>query len=604
MRSFATDENREKNIQKVSDILSKSSLCISIIAGFTMVILLLLLGMVDNVEVQQSRKDSSFTEVKNYSCVEVEDSASPIGVKKEYTFFLSEQLENDTHLAFYTVHQYVDVYLGGEKIYSLKPVGENRISQTVGSNWVMIPLYREDVGAEIRVEITPVYESFRDREVNFLIGSSLSIYRNRLSRDMPQLILGVMAVFVGFVFVCVAGYYLVKKHRGKNLAALGIFSMMMGFWRLTDTRFTPFILPEKPVFLFFVSVTMLMLGMIPLIKWIEEYFTKVSRCILDIYCIGAAAVCVVQLLLQFLNILDLRNTLFLTHIIIGVGIATIIGVTIFERIAYPQNTKILVGKKLPLICVAGVTADVVAFYVKGNSSGLLFSLLAFLLYIVFMGIATMFHYSEQEMQLAEKDRLLAEKERKLTERRIATMMSQIRTHFIFNILTAISGYCKYDPQKADDALIRFSRYLRRNIKFIEEEGLIDFSKELEQLEDYISLEQIRFEDKITFEEDIEEENFKIPPLTIQPIIENAIKHGLIEQGRSGTVRLHTMKDAKDVIIIVTDDGAGFTPEESEKEDSVGIRNVRFRLESMVQGSLTIESSPGQGTKVTIRIPNA
>lgn len=604
MRSFATDENREKNIQKVSDILSKSSLCISIIAGFTMVILLLLLGMVDNVEVQQSRKDSSFTEVKNYSCVEVEDSASPIGVKKEYTFFLSEQLENDTHLAFYTVHQYVDVYLGGEKIYSLKPVGENRISQTVGSNWVMIPLYREDVGAEIRVEITPVYESFRDREVNFLIGSSLSIYRNRLSRDMPQLILGVMAVFVGFVFVCVAGYYLVKKHRGKNLAALGIFSMMMGFWRLTDTRFTPFILPEKPVFLFFVSVTMLMLGMIPLIKWIEEYFTKVSRCILDIYCIGAAAVCVVQLLLQFLNILDLRNTLFLTHIIIGVGIATIIGVTIFERIAYPQNTKILVGKKLPLICVAGVTADVVAFYVKGNSSGLLFSLLAFLLYIVFMGIATMFHYSEQEMQLAEKDRLLAEKERKLTERRIATMMSQIRTHFIFNILTAISGYCKYDPQKADDALIRFSRYLRRNIKFIEEEGLIDFSKELEQLEDYISLEQIRFEDKITFEEDIEEENFKIPPLTIQPIIENAIKHGLIEQGRSGTVRLHTMKNKKDIIIIVTDDGVGFTPEESEKEDSVGIRNVRFRLESMVQGSLTIESSPGKGTKVTIRIPNA
>lgn len=604
MRSFATDENREKNIQKVSDILSKRSLCISIIAGFTMVILLLLLGMVDNVEVQQSRKDSSFTEVKNYSCVEVEDSASPIGVKKEYTFFLSEQLENDTHLAFYTVHQYVDVYLGGEKIYSLKPVGENRISQTVGSNWVMIPLYREDVGAEIRVEITPVYESFRDREVNFLIGSSLAIYRNRLSRDMPQLILGVMAVFVGFVFVCVAGYYLVKKHRGKNLAALGIFSMMMGFWRLTDTRFTPFILPEKPVFLFFVSVTMLMLGMIPLIKWIEEYFTKVSRCILDIYCIGAAAVCVVQLLLQFLNILDLRNTLFLTHIIIGVGIATIIGVTIFERIAYPQNTKILVGKKLPLICVAGVTADVVAFYVKGNSSGLLFSLLAFLLYIVFMGIATMFHYSEQEMQLAEKDRLLAEKERKLTERRIATMMSQIRTHFIFNILTAISGYCKYDPQKADDALIRFSRYLRRNIKFIEEEGLIDFSKELEQLEDYILLEQIRFEDKITFEEDIEEENFKIPPLTIQPIIENAIKHGLIEHGRSGTVRLHTMKDAKDVIIIVTDDGVGFTPEESEKEDSVGIRNVRFRLESMVQGSLTIESSPGQGTKVTIRIPNA
>ena len=247
-------------------------------------------------------------------------------------------------------------------------------------------------------------------------------------------------------------------------------------------------------------------------------------------------------------------------------------------------------------------ADIAAFYIKGNSSGLLFSLLAFLLYIVFTGIATMFNYSEQEMQLAEKDRQLAEQERKLTERRIATMMSQIRTHFIFNVLTAISGYYKYDAQKADDALIRFSRYLRKNIKIIEEDGLIDFSMELEQLEDYIALEQMRFLDMIEFEEDIEVTNFQIPPLTIQPIVENAIKHGLVEHGRSGTIRLHTMKDTENIIITVMDDGAGFVPEEYEKEDSVGIKNVRFRLESMVKGSLDIESIPGEGTKATIRMP--
>ena len=162
-----------------------------------------------------------------------------------------------------------------------------------------------------------------------------------------------------------------------------------------------------------------------------------------------------------------------------------------------------------------------------------FSLLSFLLYIVFLGIATMYHYGEQEMELAEKDRKLAEQERMLTERRISLMMSQIRTHFIFNVLTAISGYCKYDAKKADEALILFSRYLRKNIAIIEQEGLIPFSKELEYLEDYVSLEKIRFEDMITFEKDIRERNFMLPPLTIQPIIENAIKHGLVEHGRSG-----------------------------------------------------------------------
>ena len=411
-----------------------------------------------------------------------------------------------------------------------------------------------------------------------------------------------MAVFVGVVFVCVAGYNLFKKHRGQSLAALGLFSMMMGFWRLTDTRFTPFIMQNKPVLLFYVSLSMLMIGIVPLIKWLEERLSKVSCRILDGYCIVASLICLIQVLLQFLGVRDLRETLYMTHILIGAGAAVIIGNVVFERIKYPQKRKRLAGKNFALICVVGVVADIAAFYIKGNSSGLLFSLLAFLLYIVFMGIATMFNYSEQEMQLAEKDRQLAEKERKLTERRIATMMSQIRTHFIFNVLTTISTYCKSDPKKADDALIRFSRYLRRNIRIIEEEGLIDFQTELEQLEDYIALEQLRFEDMITFAKDIEVTSFRIPPLTIQPIVENAIKHGLLEHDRSGTITLQTMKEAEYIVITVTDDGVGFVLEECEKEDSVGIRNVRYRLENMVHGSLAIESALGKGTTVTIKIP--
>lgn len=595
-------ELEKEDKPKRSIDLSKISILLMFAAGLALMVLLGLLCVTDNVEIKRSRNDSGFSRIDDYSCREIRDADAPIGVRKEYTFFLGDTLESDTHLAFYTVHQYVDVFLDGENIYSLQPSRENRISKTVGSNWVMIPLYREDAGKEICVEITPVYESFRDREVEFLIGSQLAIYTNRLSRDLPQLILGGMTVFVGIVFVCVAGYNLIKKKRGKSLAALGMFSVMMGFWRLTDTRFTPFILPNKPILLFYISIMMLMLGIVPLIKWVEDRLNRVSRNILDGYCIVASLICLIQILLQFFGILDLRDTLFVTHIVIAVGAVVAIGNVILERVKYPHKFKMLIGKKLPLICVVGIMADVAAFYIKGNSSGLLFSLLAFLLYIVFMGIATMFNYSEQEMQLAEKDRQLAENERKLTQRRIATMMSQIRTHFIFNVLTAISGYCKYDAQKADEALILFSRYLRRNIKIIEEEGLIDFSKELEQVVDYVSLEQLRFPDVITFEKDIEESNFQIPPLTIQPIIENAIKHGLVEHGRKGTVRLQTIREKNNIVITVTDDGAGFVPEECKKEDSVGIKNVRFRLESMLNGSLVIKSIPGEGTQVTIMIP--
>lgn len=261
------------------------------------------------------------------------------------------------------------------------------------------------------------------------------------------------------------------------------------------------------------------------------------------------------------------------------------------------------------VCVCGVIADVIAYYVKGNSSGLLFTLLAFILYIVFMGISTLSNYGEQEILLAKQDRQLVEQERQLVEQekhltdsRIKAMMSQIRSHFIFNVLTTISTYCKIDPKTADAALIRFSRYLRKNIKIIEEDGLIDFDMELEQVEDYVALEQLRFPDSINFDEEISTSSFQIPPLTIQPLVENAIKHGLVENGKSGTIMLKTIREMDCIKIVVEDDGGGFDVEQKRSKESVGIRNVRYRIENMVGGSLTIESSVGCGTIATVCIP--
>lgn len=589
--------------------LSKWSFWLTVTAWIVAAVFIILLGARDNAAVFQKRVSEEYMIVEDDICQEIPDADAPAGIRKEYTFTLDETIAADTTLAFYTVHQYVEVWLDGELVFRLMPPDDHRMSKTVGSNWVMIPICREDAGKTVRAEITPVYASFRDREIDFLIGSALAIYKDRLSKDLPQLILGMMAVFVGVVYICVSGYHMYKKRRGKNFLALGMFSVMMGFWRLTDTRFTPFILMEKPVFLFYVSVLMLVLGMVPFMKWIEGYFDRRHRWILDCYCICAVSFSLIQLMLQFLHVFDLRETLFVSHILIVIGGILAISIVINERVKYREKSRIPLGSRLPYICLAGVIADVAAFYIKGNSSGLVYSLLAFLLYIVFLGIATMNNYSskelqlaEQERQLAEKNRELAEKERELTERRIASMMSQIRSHFIFNVLTTISGYCKIDPKKADNALIRFSRYLRKNIRIIEEEGLIDFDVELEQLEDYIALEQLRFEDRIRFEKEIGTSSFQLPPLTIQPIVENAIKHGLIGAGRSGTICLHTKRTTDCVEITVMDDGIGFVPEQCGSEESVGIRNVRYRLENMVGGSLSIKSTFGEGTKVMIKIP--
>lgn len=604
-------------------VIKVCSIVLPTIAILALVILLVTISQTENVLITATRTSSGFEEVEEVTETELAREDTPIGAQKEYIFTLDDTIPHDTCLAFYTVHQYVTVYLNGEEIYNLRPKDSHRFTKTVGSNWVMIPLYVTDSGKKVKVVITPAYESFRNREVTFLIGSPLAIYRNRLAKDLPQIILGGIAILMGVLFLCVGGYNYIKRRSGKRITILGIFSVMLGLWKLTDTWFTPFMDNDQPVLFYYITITMPMLGMLPLMQWAKNSFSEKGRQVIRSYEIGLAVLCLLQFLLQWLRIYDLRESMTATHIAMGIGAVILVGLAAVEWKKNIGNKKMSLQIPLVFLCVAGILADVAAFYIKGNSSGLIFSLAAFIIYILLMGVHTMFEYSRQQVQIAKLDRELAEKDRELakTERQVAqqnrelaekehrladsrikAMMSQIRSHFIFNVLATISTYCKIDPEMADRALVRFSRYLRRNINIIEVDGLINFTTELEQLEDYVALEQLRFGEEINFEKEIETSSFQIPPLTVQPIVENAIKHGLLEHGKSGTVFLHTQRKENLIVITVTDNGAGFAPEVLEKAESVGIRNVRYRLETMMGGTLAIESETGKGTKVTIQIP--
>ena len=586
---------------KQTILLSRLSVILPVVAGVMLFALLAFLFVNVNFEIWQSRTDDSLVVVEEDSCREVENADAPIGVIREYTFTINEGLKMDTYLSFYTVHQYAEVYIDGQLVYSMKPSGE-LFTRTIGGNWSMIPLYREDAGKEIRVNIIPVYDSFRDREVQFLVGSRLSVFLDRLHQDWPQLLLSVMAIFVGIVFCCMAVYKMIYERSDGGLAAFGLFSVMAGLWRLTDTRFTPFFSPEKPVLMFYISVAMLMIGMVPLIKSMEARFHKISRCMLDVYCIAAAVICIVQLLFQIIGGVDLRENFYIVHLVIGFGAVLFVGNVIYDRVKYPKNQKGNVSSKFALILVAGVVADVAAFYVRGTSSGLLFSLLAMLIYIILTGVKMMFNYIRQEKQLAEQERILAEKERQLTENRISTMISQIRPHFIYNTLGSIEQLCELQPEAAAKLVHNFSCYLRGNFSELDNHTPIRLSKEIEHTRYYVSIEQIRFPD-IEIRFDLQSGDFLLPALSVQPLVENAIKHGLMKLPESGTVTISSCETDAHYCVSVEDNGAGFaTSILLDERKHIGLRNIRGRVEAMCGGTLTVESTPGVGTKVEISIP--
>lgn len=194
-------------------------------------------------------------------------------------------------------------------------------------------------------------------------------------------------------------------------------------------------------------------------------------------------------------------------------------------------------------------------------------------------------------------------EHELEHSRVVLSLGQIKSHFIFNILNAVSGMYKTDPERADETILLFSRFLRNNMDVLEDSDLVSFDEVLGHLRDYIQLEQIRFGERISYKEEIEFSNFMMPQMILQPLVENAIKHGLLLKPEGGTVTVKTYKEKGKAIIKIQDDGVGFDHTKEFQEESLGIRNVKFRLENMVNGSLWIESEVGKGTVMTITIPH-
>lgn len=221
------------------------------------------------------------------------------------------------------------------------------------------------------------------------------------------------------------------------------------------------------------------------------------------------------------------------------------------------------------------------------------------LYLLFFNI-----YQENTNRLLIQERKIAQQAQQQAELQTAIMLSQIAPHFLSNALSCISGLClSENAPKSRTAINVFSDYLRSNIGYINKKCFIPFEKELEHIKAYLWLEQLRFGEDLRVEYDIQYALFALPSLVVQPLVENAVKHGIIPKNGSGTVRICTEKTEDGVRIIVADDGVGFdaTKKQSDNKIHIGIQNVERRLQIMCNGALEIRSRPGVGTTATITI---
>ena len=285
---------------------------------------------------------------------------------------------------------------------------------------------------------------------------------------------------------------------------------------------------------------------------------------------------------------------------------------------YQRGPLFLISQIIPLFCYLLFATLIFAYRKKLKRREIIF----FILYIfvplsagtvqmlfrgiaiVNMGVSLALLFILVNIQF-EHEIAMKEQEKKLAEQHVDIMLSQIQPHFLYNSLGTIYHLCETSPETARKAIEKFSEFLRGNMDSLKNREPIAFRSELNHVTNYLYLEQQRFGDKLQIIYQINTENFMIPPLTLQPLVENAVQHGVLNRKNGGTIIIRSEETDEYAVVTVADNGVGIEKamEHPTLGDHahIGISNVRSRLEEMVDGSLEIESGDC-GTTAVIRIP--
>ena len=207
---------------------------------------------------------------------------------------------------------------------------------------------------------------------------------------------------------------------------------------------------------------------------------------------------------------------------------------------------------------------------------------------------------------ARNEKKLEEQERLLVEARLAALTSQINPHFLFNTLNSVSSLIRTDPDQARLMVVRLSKVLRRLLR--KHENFSTLRDELNFIEDYLSIEVVRFGDKLRFEKDVAEDTLDmlVPSMLLQPLVENSIKHGLSSKVEGGTIRIHAHRTDAKLCLLVEDDGIGIPESKLATllNRGIGVSNVNERLKVLFGNEyrMWIDSRSGLGTRIQIEAP--
>ena len=367
-------------MSKMPKLRVRAGICYLIVAVLFTLFFVYMLACA-RTQVYRAREDRGYENVQHYTESLQPDDQAPAGVNRVFRWTLESHCRGDS-ITFYVVHHYVKVYLDGELVYSLQPSASNRIGRTTSSNWVSVPIYPEDVGKEVTVVATPVYKDVINRQIDFYVGSRFDIFSDCLMQDVDVLVISTICILVGLFIMSMQVYQLVKRDSPSlEMFYLGNFSVILGIWRLTDTRVIAFLLPKYAMAMGYITIGALVLCAIPLLLFLKGQLAEFDGAPLLHAAMALSGAALAILLLQVLGIADFREMLPVCHIMLAGTAAMLLAIVVVHWI---QNGGHEAGRStvLMMILVVGAVMDIVSYYWRNTSDNVVFTALAFVIDII------------------------------------------------------------------------------------------------------------------------------------------------------------------------------------------------------------------------------
>ncbi|MDO4541852.1 MAG: histidine kinase [Bacillota bacterium] len=511
---------------------------------------------------------------------------------------LPEELKiSDSALCFAIYHSVVEVFWGDKLLYSR---GREAYEQgdMIGNNHFAVAIPDEAWGSELTIRLLPTENDAFARIKTLKVYPKITASNYFVDADpigffvsIPLLVISLLVL----ILISILGRRNPLFYKG---VCLSLFILFVALWICVSDGFQHLIgyHGEGWACLEFIAVFAVSY---PLLLYVALSLPQGRQRKIYIGIFGIDLVFfVIATVLNFTNVIHYCALLQCAHVFTGINAGIVLAFSLRMHKSDRYSMRILYdGMIILVLCtLVELLRTNVPFLEKCNIPSIVHLGLAALIICLIISYVN---------EIIEVKQTAEDLRQELDKSRIKAMIAQMQPHFLYNALSSIRAMIKIEPNYAYDLMHDFTVHLRCSIQALSSDSPIPFKDELKNVKAYLNIEYMRFGDRLKVDYEIGCDDFKIIPLAVQPLVENSVKHGIHPKGEEGgRVVLRTSQTDTHYIIEVEDDGVGFNVAEvmHYTGDSVGLRNLIFRMKSLMNSDVVIDSKLNEGTRVTIKIP--